>query len=428
MLKYKRFLLNSANFLAGSTVSSGATFASVLILASILTLADFGEFSLVLAIVAVIEGLCCSQSWQAVVKFYPRKNSDFKECYLRIVRASLSTDVLNAFLGIVVLVVVLLNSSWFGISDPQALAAYGIVIPFRMIGTWQGVARAEEKLKYINAQLLVVGMGKLGLALYVTQKPEMDIVFILLGFAFFEIVGSLLLVILTVGIVNKNCREWLFTKISNQHEGHELADIKRFITVNHFNVTTVLSIRNVDEVIVGKIISLEAVGVYKLIKLFAAILSKLIEPMYIVIYPEINKILFEKGKGEVLFFLKKITFISFAGALFFVLVSVGFGGLVLDEFSDGSVQNAYYALQIYVAGVAINMLFFYAHPLSISLRLEKYVLKINIVTGIVYLVCLYALSTYVGVLGVALSNFLYNVASAFLRLLPSLKKLRIEGE
>ncbi|WP_192889792.1 polysaccharide biosynthesis protein [Vibrio bathopelagicus] len=255
-----------------------------------MTLHEFGVLALIQASLSVIEGVSSSQSWQGLVRFLPKSSSTSAIGVGRLIKITLITDIFNAILASVILIFVVYFSNWFGIPNSELLLLYGLVLPFRMNGTWQGIARSQNKLVLINIQLIISGFGKLITAFGVFFIPETTFSTVVLGFVLSEIISYLVLIISGIVIVDK---QWTLSSLifDGRQQYTNDSEIRKFIFINHFNVSSVLAIRNVDELIVGKLISPEVTGVYKLIKLISALLSKVIEPMYIVIYPEFNRLL-----------------------------------------------------------------------------------------------------------------------------------------
>lgn len=420
---FNRFLKLSLQFLAGSTVASLAVFAASLLLAKTLTLAEFGILALIQASLAVIEGLTFSQSWQALVRFMPKTAPHSEAGVGRLLKYCISTDLLNAIISIVLLILAFLFSTLLGIDSPELLLTYGLILPFRMNGTWQGLARTQNKLKLINYQLIIAGVGKLLTALVIYFNSDLGLSEAVVGFTISEACGYMFLILSSIQLVNKDWgidRLWLDSKVIGSQDNL----VRKFLIINHFNVSSVLAIRNIDELIVGKLISVESAGVYKLIKLIAALLSKVIEPMYIVIYPEFNRLLSMNKFIELKSMLKRITAMTFSAALLFIITSVLLGETALNYFTSSAMINGFPPLIIYVIGMAVNMMFFYAHPLAISLGLESFVLKANLLLGASYIAAMWYFGNEFGLLGISICTSFYMLSSAVVRLWGSSQKLK----
>ena len=415
---FKNIAIRAKKYFFGSSLASGMTFVATLLLARDFPLEVFGAFSLVQAIIAVIEGLTSSQSWQAFVKYYPQVPSSPGESKLsvgQLIRCCLITDFINAFLGLIVLIVVVLVLKYFDVYFADYLLLYGVVIPFRMMGCSQGLSRALNKLVFINFQLVVSGAIKLLSAIVVFSVDEFGLFEAVVGFAVAEICGGVLLVIISTLEVKGR---WGFSEIKKEAKANLNSNlgVKRFIFINHFNFSLVVAIRSVDELVIGRILSLESVGIYKIIKLSSAFLSKLIEPMYIVIFPEFTRLLAESNIFELKQLLLKVTRLAAIAASVFLLVCIFGSDFALTILVGDNSSLGYWPMLIYCAGTAINMIFFYAHPLATAAGAEVFVLKLNIIMGISYLLLLWGLAMWIGLLGVAIAASVYVLGSTFFRL------------
>lgn len=419
---FQRFLNLSLKFLFGSTLASIATLTSSLLLAKTLSLKEFGTFALIQAAVATIEGIAFSQSWQAIVRFMPASFHSKVTGVGRLIRICLTTDFTNAAIAIFILFGIATFNNLLNIPESGLLLLYGCILPFRMNGTWQGLARSTEKLYLINIQLITASIIKLLTAILAIFYPDFELRDIVLGFIISEICGF---VILLSGALLVGFRYWSLSEIIEDSYKSTEQDGKliKFIWVNHFNVTSVLAIRSADELMIGRLINVEAVAIYKLIKLLSAVLSKLVEPMYIVIYPEFTRLLKSQNSNYLKELIKKVTLLmSVIGVAFMIFVTC-FGDFILNYFSE-PVQGDYWTLVIYVFGIVINMVFFYAHPLAIAIGLELFVLNINIITGFIYLLNLWLLGVEFGLLGIAAATLFYSSISTFSRLAGSAIKLK----
>ncbi|MBU2917741.1 hypothetical protein KO505_07165 [Psychrosphaera sp. F3M07] len=415
-MNFQKFFHLSKRFFAGSSIASVCTFSAILLLSKSLSISSFGYFILIQAIVYFIEGISFSQSWQLVVKFGLNK----KYNRLDVIKIAAITDLMNILLSAVVLLIVFFSFKDF-LEGGKLLLVYAVILPFRMNGLWQGVARLTDKLYLINYQLIIAGIVKLIVSFLVFIRVIEQVEWVLVGFALADILGAIYLAKAGLPFVRKYCS---FLSLFENLKVFKLnPDLTRFIVINHFNVTSVLSIRYLDEILIARLVSLESLAVYKLIKLISAFLSKVIEPMYIVIYPEIVKLLSEGDSSKLKELLIQITkFTSVIALLFFTFNALA-GETVLNYFLTVRVYNDFIAMLIYVSGISINMMFFYAHPLAIAVGLESYVLKVNLTLGIIYLVLLVLLGNWLGLLGIALSSALYSIFSVLLRLDASNKKM-----
>ena len=403
-MTFRRFIQSSWSFFKGSSIASIYSFIAMLVLGKTLGLTDFGKLALLMAIAASIEGLCYSQSWQVVLRYWGENKN--------IVFATKRIDKINIVLSLFSCLIALLLTEFFDL-DFYLMLLILMPVPLRVLGTYYGVARVTEKFHYISQSMQLSSASKL-VAAFLSYIYDIDLVCVVAIFSLGEIVS--------LGILYFRCDKYLTS--SNLAGGIKInTAVWKFSIITHFNASSVLLIRHIDEIVVAKALGFKEAAVYKLIKMVTVIISKLIEPMYLVIYPEITKLVNQKEWIELISLLKKVTILSFATTMLFIMGQILMSGYFLNYYVGDDSQ--YYSLIIYTIGFSINLMFFYAHPLAIATFNEVSVLKANIVLGIAYLLCLQILIGYYGLLGVAFSVFLYTLASALTRLVISFRYIRV---
>ncbi len=397
------FFKISLKFFRGSSVASLASFFAMIILVKNLELTEYGLLILVQAIVMFIEGVSTSQSWQTVVRYYKIDS--------RIASQTLYVDGVNVVFSLLLLLVACYISEWLG-APAELLVLYGLILPFKFLGTWSGIARELDEVGCISRQMQIVGFGKFFTAI-LTYIYALGINEIIMLFVFFEIMGALYFVrsVLTKVKLENLIQPFNFDR-----------GLVRFTVITHLNATTVLSVRYFDELLVAKTLGVETLAVYKVIKTIVAIISKLVEPMYLVIYPMINRMIIKVQKHELKILLAQISIIFSLVGVFFILGVVLLGDVGLLYLTGKEV--GYNALIVHTVGVTLNLIFFYAHPLAIATGNEGRVFILNIILGGFYLLSLMFIGGTFGLLGVSILALTYTVLSALFRLFFSISFFR----
>lgn len=411
---FKSFLTRAFHFLLGSSVSSGLNFLALMILANQLELSQFGLFSLVLAIVLLIEGVSSSQSWQAVVRYGPEMERPNKYELNRLFNYSFKVDVINILIAVSILILITNFASILEIDNPIYLLVYGLILPFRFLGVFQGILRFQNRLIFINLQLIISSSVKLVVACVCFFYEDISVLYILIGYAVADILGAIFLIASACAVADRS----IFSFVSSLWEGDNYDQrFTKFTLINHFNVSSVLFVRNIDEVIVAKVLTLEALAVYKIIKIINGVVSKLAEPLYITVYPEMSKLIVSSKIDELKEFLIRLIKVSGILVCLYMFVLAFFGKEIIELALNSAIGDVeYYSFLLYSTGVGLTVLFFFAHPLAISAGKEGMVLKLNLILGLGYISLVLFIGGIWGMVGVSLSFLVYSFLSTVFRI------------
>jgi O-antigen/teichoic acid export membrane protein len=376
---------------------SGSLLASILgvVVASVITksmsLESYGLIVMLQAYVMFVDLIFNFQSWQSLIKYgsVALKNKNQAQL-VQFLQLGVVLDVVGSTLAFCFALVLLQPLSMVFRFDAGLLQPYlffAVVILFRMVGTATALLRLTDQYKFFNYQQLINWGGKLVLILALAFSGELTIKNIFIVFAICECAASLFLIFSGIRSLSKFNLGW-HQILPTKKTFVMTAEARRFLKFSfRTNVDGAIlgGVRTVDELIIGALISPSAAAIFKVMKLVATIVSKALDPLYTVIYPELSRLIAELKFAEVRHLLKRISVFNFVISLSITWVFYFFGeGLISLMFTSDYLVGLP-MIQVYLLSVLVGFTFFYLQPLMLSFELEASALLINALASFVYI-------------------------------------------
>lgn len=368
-----------------SLAASALSFGFMLSMMAILGFEEYGLLVLFFAISLVIEGVSSSQSWQGISRYFAN-GFDWKGSN-NAFSALLLTDFVNICISILAISILI---TFF--DDVLQIPNFGLLIFFlilpKLIAVPLGLIRVMNHFIFLGWNMILSQSLKiLGLFLlfYFTEN-KFDVLDIIILY----IITEWIFFLMNIGRIFKNPQFRLFVSnyVFTSRNKKLDVDVIKFQTICHGNCASVLSVRHFDEIIVGIYLSTELLGFWKLLKLSTGIIGKFIEPLYVFVFPKLevldirtkDKEFVEASLDKCKRYLKLFSFIVI-GLLSSILIIAQSIELPIDKFLAGIII-------FWIS--AVNLIYFFSHPLAIRCRGEMKVLILNIVSGSLFLSLLFA--------------------------------------
>jgi O-antigen/teichoic acid export membrane protein len=183
--------------------------------------------------------------------------------------------------------------------------------------------------------------------------------------------------------------------------------IRSFVFYNNLDSSFRMISRQLDVIIIGKILGNESVGIYKIVIEISNIISRLAEPVYQAIYPEFTKMI-NKGKNRVVISIsKKIVLISvILGSLIYLALYL-YGSVIISVIFGKDFIGAYEVILYYFIAILISVVTIPITPIIFSLGLAKSAFYNQFMSTIAYLIIIYPLIINYGMVGASLAYILY---------------------
>ncbi|MFV7790541.1 lipopolysaccharide biosynthesis protein [Aliarcobacter lanthieri] len=410
---FKNILKNAAILLTGNTGANILGLISLSIFTHSQGVLLFGYYILYMTYIDIVSKLFSFQTWQAFIKFA----TDFKERhehtkFIMLLKYSFFIDCITIIFAFFVVVAFgSFSISFFEIPKEyqNILIFMSFTILFQVMDITTGIFRVYNKFK-IQAKIAVyTSFIKLLLfSIVAIFYPTFEM------FIYMTVISQFIIMVLKYiyvkDLLSKNSikiKDIIKQNIDFEYFKH--IKILSFIVYNNFDISVRMLSRQFDVVILGKLFGAEIVGLYKIAKEIANIISKLTDPIYQTIYPEFARLLANNNKKEAKDVAIKISSITaIAGVVFYLCF------MLLGEWSIGlafgeEFKGAYSITLIYFIPIFIAMISLPLVPLLLSNALAKEAFLNQLYSTIGYGIILYPLIYYYSAIGASIAYIVFYV-------------------
>ena len=397
-----RVLVQNAGWLLGGKVAAvGMGLAATVIKTRALGVELFGLLSLILAYVALVERLSTFQPWIALIK-YGAEALEHKryDQFAGQVRLAVLLDLVGAGAGTVIAVVgAHLLAGWLNWTQETShmAAVFSACILFRVSGAPIGVLRLLDRFDLLTVQNVVASLLALIGAL---------IVFVAGG----GIWGFLIAAMLSTAL--SGLLLWVFAIMALQKRGVQLRGsaritqwkpFLRFSMWTYFSSTLDIPVKHLDSIIVAAVISLEATGIYQVIKQTVSLLGMLADPIYQAVYPQFAAMIAAREtKGAAKYAAKigslLLGVISPVALLLIVTSRFWLGAVFGDEFASG-----WFPMSVFLFLKVFSVAAIVIHPLFTAMGYVKQTSFILLLANTIYLGFAWLLGRSWGLTGLAVA-------------------------
>ncbi len=400
-LTFRRLLQNVGWLFSGNVIAAILGLVETVIKARGLGVEKFGLLAVIIAYVSFIDQFASFRPWQALIKFGAESlKEELYTDFMGQVKLTLVLDAIGAISGTIIAVLgAYLIAHWNGWSRETStmVAVFSLTILSDFSGTPIGILRLLDRFKWqsmqnvITSVLALVGAG-------IVYLDGGGLWGFLIVMTFVNIFGDLLLLGMAY-IALRKC----------QLTGHWRAPIRNWKPFVHFSFWTYVSstldlpVKQLDVIIVSAVVSLEAAGIYKIIKQVIQVLSMLADPLNEAVFPQFAVMIADfNKKGAVKYAIKIGTLLLTVTAIPALLLSITsfwwLGAIFGAGFSPGALPlSAFLFLKVFsIAVVAI-------HPLFTAMGYVKQTSIILLLSDLVYLILAWYLGHAFGLLGLAVA-------------------------
>jgi len=401
----QRLARNSGLLLAAESVATLIGLVQFPLVARILGAEEYGKAILIISWVGLIGSLLGIQTRKTIVKYlslFSSKDESHKS--LAIVKLGL---ILNISLSTVVCTTLYIAaptlSIWILDSETGAILFRIIILRdyfASTTGTTVSVLRVLDKFKFIsiiNAVSSIFTFAFVALALLNDYK--------LLGYLYavslIPIVQSIILLIYSTNRLNmKFGTNWwnVQMKVLIEHK----TEIKTMLLSMKLDGLRKIATDKVDIVLLGFFVDIYNVGLYKMSKQLAGYISKLSNPIYSAVYPELANLYHNKGKTYLTEFIRKLTnWISIA-TIFSIITAILLADKLVPIIFGAEYANSlpiFYIIMLMHVWLAL----IWAPGLLLTLGKANALMKINLTSTLVMLVLLIGLVPIWGTTGAAIA-------------------------
>ena len=403
---------NSLVLFSGNSAANICGLISLVLLTRSLGAELFGYYTLAFAMIEIVDRLLNFQTWPAFIKFGANCLNDRKKHRL------ISTLKYCFYVDLVTLtfsLIICITLGWYALAFFEVpselrypLMFFTILIPCKIADLSTGIFRLFDQFK-TQAKVIVFGaVIKLVLFLAIYHfGPTFELFIYATIFSQFAMLWAK--IYFSYGILTK--QKISLIKIINHSVDKSFikhSKLLPFVIYSNIDSSIRLIPRQIDVVILAKMFGAEIVGIYKLAKEIALMMAQITEPIYQAIFPEFAKLLSEGKQLDAKQIGKRIA--VYAGLLGVVLLMCFglLGQMFLALLFDGKFALTYEVTLLYMIAVVIGMYSLPLPPMAHSLGLAKELFKVQLISTVLYLVCLWPLILNSSLLGAAGAMIVYH--------------------
>lgn len=413
----RKLFKNAGILFSGNIATLPINLVSLTLTARGLGVESFGILTLIITYVGIIDRLVNFQSSYAIIKYgtdaLAQRNH---EKFDSLIRLGFLIDGATAVIGTVLSVfAAYFIGNWKGWDVDLVLlsALYSLTIIFHISGPPKAILRLFNCFRILALSDIFFSIFKLigistafalnsGLLSYLIVLAFTDILknIFLLSFSFREMIKRDLM-----GFISSDVRLAL----------KSFKNIFRFLVTTNLHASVRLSISEIDIFLVGIFLSPANAGLYKIIKTIGGNLSRLTDPLYSAVYPDLSKAI---SSGNISRFnrliirpLPIIGLVVLMANLAFLLI----GKQVIILSLGSEFLGIFYPTLVYLVGVSIAMLTFSFHPALLALDKPETSFKILSISALAYILFICLLVKLYGLAGASISYVIFYSIWALLQ-------------
>jgi len=397
-----RLFKNAGILLSGSAVASLLTLATLSVTAQALGTAQFGLLVVITTYVLIVDGLLNFQSWQTLIRYGADALEDHQSGRFKaIIRFCFILDTSSALVGMVVAILMApLVGNILGWSDHKIQLAilYSMIIVFNVSGAPTGILRLFNRFNLLATQRIIGASFKVTGVIVVSLLDGG-----LRDFLFVWGLTSILDNVLLLGfglreLAKRHYADWWHERVENWRE------LLRFSTWTNITSTFDLPVKQFDMILVSALISVEATGIYRIIKQAAQMIAKFADPVYQVVYPQFAVQIANSDYRQAASHAIRIGILLFAVVAPVALVVSLSASWWLEAFFGEDFLQGLSALRLFFFLKFASIGFITIHPLFVAMGFVKANAIIILSTNLIYLVLVGLLGEVYGLDGVVIAN------------------------
>lgn len=401
-LKYlftDRLVVNFIHIFGGDAFASLLSIFSISFITKSLGMEKYGFIILIQGIVSLIDGIFNFQSWQGIIKFFPIVKNDEKELKT-LIKFSYILDLLTAFLAFFIIFVfnsLIGNFYNFTGEERIVLIIFSLYIIFNIQGTPIGILRSFDRFDYLRNQRVIVAIFNF-ILLGIGFLLKLSIFYFIEVYFLTNVLNSFLLNYFAMKELKRRKIKGIFKEKFSFNK-----EFFKFTCLTNFNSSLDIPIQYFDNLLIGKMLSLEQLGVYKICKTIAVVLDKVGTPLYQTLYPYFCERVIEKKYIEIFKKSLKISgflFIMSSFILFFMNI-IGFQ--IFSKVFSNTILDYRLEINLYLLIKMLATIFIVIHPLFLAMGYIKIETKIVFIANLLYLLVLFIFIKKFALIGVILA-------------------------
>lgn len=412
-------LVKQASILLGGNLSASIlNFFSVAIAIKALGVESFGAVTLLQSYILVFSLCFNSQAWQGLIKYF-NIESDKKG----LIKLTFQYDLICALIGMFLAFQLSgFYTEYFNLSEYTELLKWcSLYVFINQTSVAIGVLRYQERYNILAMQSVISAVMFFSFAL-IGQWYSLGVEYFVATYLVSLGGGNI--------FIQLCCSNYLFNQNKANVKIKTKLNKKAYNKFNygvHLTALADIPVKQLDNILVGAVVSVEAAGAYRVIKQIATISTKVTGPLNQVLYPEINNLLAAKAFKKVKTAMVKL-FILLALPSFFavLLASTTVEYWIPAVFTENLLSYKWQIITFLVIHAAATV-FTPIHPVFLALGYVKKLFYITLISNIVLCTAIILLGSRIGLWGVLIAIALQYLYTIIWKLPLILNKLTLEA-
>lgn len=420
---FRQLFVNASWLLSGTFVSAFLGVIAAAIKARTLGPELYGLLAVVMAYVAIIQRFTSFLPWMSLIKFGAELLEAKKpDQFMGLVKTSLILDIVGAISGVTIAISgIFIVGEWRGWDQQisHMVAVFSLSILFNLSGTPIGVLRILDRFKVFTAQkVLTAVLGLVGvLIVYISGGGIWGFLIVTLVTA---IAGNLFLLLFSFLALRDGdfLQHWRASFYNSRSYFH-------FTFWNYLTSTLSIPIKQFDVIIAAAVVSLEAAGIYKIIKHVTKVLGMLIDPVYQAVYPQFSALTAQNNYSCAMRYAVKIGLLTSVTIVPLATVLAALSPIWLPGIFGPAYASGWLPLTVFLLFAAIGLSTIALHPLFLAMGYAKYNTIIALCSNGLYVGLAYGLGLKFGLVGIACAYGADIILVSLAKMVIIAKKLRL---
>lgn len=398
---FRRLLQNTGLLASANIIAAFMGLLSTVIKTRTLGAEQFGLLSVIIAYTMLVQQFSTFGSWWALIKLgADALKNEQPDDFVGQVKLSLLLDEIGAVSGTAIAIAggyfFAMRLGW-NLETSHMVAILSLSILFDLSGTPTGVLRLLDRFELLAVKNLSTSILSLTGALYVFLSGGGIWGFLIMALIS-SILGNLLLLVMAfIALRSRNLTQYWRVPIKNWKP------FLRFSMWMYATSTVDIPVKRLDIIFVSAVISLEAAGIYKIIKQIVSLMDILVDPVYQAIYPQFATMIADHdSKGAARYSLKIGSVLLAVCGLMALGMAVTSSWWLASIFGEGF-SSAVLPLNIFLFLRVISISTLAIHPLFNAMGYVKQNTLILLIANVMYLVLAWQLGYSIGLLGFAIA-------------------------
>ena len=399
---FRRLLQNTGLLASANVIGAILGLLSTVIKTRALGVEQFGLLSVIIAYTLLIQQFSAFGSWQALIKFGAEalKNEN-KEEIIGQVKLSFLLDGISAISGAVIAFAgSYLFVRWQGwdLATGRMVAFFSLslLVDFTT-GTPIGILRLLDRFGFLGVCNLARGILSVIGALFVYRSDTG-----IWGFLIVTLIATFAeSIMLVVGSLIALRRRSLTGNWQTPYKNWK--PFLRFSLWTYATSTVDIPVKRLDMIIVSAVISLEAAGVYKIIKQVISLMDMVVDPLYQAVYPQFAVMIAQHKTRDAAKYALKIGALLFSVFGFISLWLGASSSWWLPMIFGSSFAVAVFPLNVFLFLRVLSITTLTIHPLFNAMGYVKQNTFILLLANMMYLTLAWQLGPRMGLLAIAIA-------------------------